>query len=90
MFVCVCVCVCVLFHSHCPKMEALVSHFVLKKERKSSEELRHIGFRSTSLAPKLMLIITIHVPLLPTIHQSREAVSFLSSTLQMQEINYYL
>ena len=64
-----------LFHSQCPQMQALISHFAIKKNKKGSEKLSHIGVRAAaSLAPKLMLIIAIRATLLPTVHQSREAL----------------
>ena len=43
--------------------------------KKGSEKLSHVGVRAAApLAPKLMLVIAIHVTLLPTVHQSREAL----------------
>ena len=64
----------VLFHARCPQMEALISHFAIKK-KKGSEKLSHVGVRAAApLALKLMLVIAIHVTLLPTVHQSREAL----------------
>ena len=45
------------------------------KKKGGSEKLSHIGVRAAaSLAPKLMLIIAIRATLLPTVHQSREAL----------------
>lgn len=77
-----------LFHSHCPQMEAPVSHFATEKKKKFREVTRiHIYISGSQVDGCNHCGVT----LLPAVHKAgRLYLSFLSSTLQMRGTNYSL